>query len=137
MGAVTVVYDTNVLVSGIAFGGKPWECLLLSFVGGVEMAASERTLTEFERVLSYDHLPFTGEEQQVLPELVRREATVVEPEVTVHEIDEDPDDDKFLECAVAADADYLVSRDDHVLDVGRFRGTDVVTANELLQQHGT
>lgn len=136
MGSVAVVYDTNVLVSGIGFGGKPWECLLLSFVGGVEMVASEQTLDEFERVIAYEHLPFTREEQRVLPRLVRREATVVEPEVDVREIDEDPDDDKFLECAVAADADYLVSGDDHVLDVEEFRGTEIVTADEFLQRHG-
>lgn len=135
MGTISVVYDTNVLVSGIGFGGKPWECLLLSFVGDLEMVASEETFAEFERVLEYDHLPFTAREQERFPKLLRKEATIVHPETAVAEIDEDPDDDMFLECAVEADADFLLSGNDHVLDVEQFRGTEIVSPAAFLERY--
>jgi len=135
MGTVAVVYDTNVLVSGIGFGGKPWDCLLLSFVGDAEMVTSEPALSEFERVLGYDRLPFTAEEQEVFPRLIRNEATVIDPHVDVTEIEDDPDDDVFLECATAAGVEYLVSGNDHVLDVGNFRGTEVVSPDEFLRRY--
>lgn len=135
MGSISVVYDTNVLVSGIGFGGKPWRCLLLSFVGGVEMVTSEQALDEFERVLGYDRLPFTTAEQRTFPELLRREATVLDPDVNVREIHDDPDDDVFLECAVAGGVDYLVSGNDHVLDVETFRGVEIVTPDEFLDRY--
>jgi predicted nucleic acid-binding protein len=132
---VAAVYDTNVLVSGIGFGGKLWDCLLLSFVGNAEMVTSEPVLSEFERVLGYDRLPFTGGKQETFPRLIRNEATVIDPHVEVTEFEDDPDDDIFLECATAAGAEYLVFGNDHVLDIGSFRGTEVVSPDEFLRRY--
>lgn len=132
MGALAVVYDTNVLVSGIGFGGKPWQCLVEVFVGNVELLTSEAALGEFERVLGYDHLPFTPEERERFPELVRREARVVEPDTSVRAVDDDPDDDVFVQCAVAGGADYIVSGDPHLTDLGTFRGIPIYTPDEFL-----
>lgn len=132
MGSLAVVFDTNVLVSGIGWGGKPWECLLLAFIRDVEMVTSEAALDEFERVLGYEHLPFTTEEQRRYPELIRYEATVVTPSEAIEEIDDDPDDDTFLEIAVEADVDYIVSGDPHLKDLGQFRGIDIVSPDEFL-----
>ncbi|WP_409348454.1 PIN domain-containing protein [Natronorarus salvus] len=42
-------------------------------------------------------------------------------------VEEDPDDDKFLEAAVAGDVDYLVSGDQYLLDLGSFLGIEIVT----------
>lgn len=135
MGPIRVVYDTNVLVSAIGFYGKPWQCLLLAFVGDVEMVTSEAALAEFSRVLQYDRLPFTEAEQTLFPELLRHEATVVEPDLALTVVDDDPDDDAFLECAVAADADYLLSGNDHVRDIGDVRGVEILRPAEFLERY--
>lgn len=132
MGSLAVVFDTNVLVSGIGFGGKPWECLLLAFIRDVEMVSSEDALDEFERVLGYEHLPFTDEEQRRYPELMRYEATIVNPSEDVEEIEDDPDDDEFLEIAVEADVEYIVSGDPHLKDLGQFRGIGIVSPAEFI-----
>lgn len=126
MGTVAVVYDTNVLISGIGFGGKPWRCLVEVFVGDAELITSEDALAEFERVLSYDHLPFTPSEQKRFPELLRREATVVDPDVSITAVDDDPDDNVFLQCAVTGDVDYLVSGDPHLTGLESFRGIPIL-----------
>jgi predicted nucleic acid-binding protein len=47
----------------------------------------------------------------------------------------DPDDDIFLACALAAGAQYLVSGDSHLLDLGQWRGIEMVTVNDFLAQH--
>ena len=49
-------------------------------------------------------------------------------------VEDDPDDDKFFECAVEADADYLVSGNHHVSDVGTFRGVTVCSPSEFLSE---
>lgn len=87
MGPLPVVYDTNVLVSGIAFGGNPWRCLVAVFVGDVELVTSEAALAEFERVLGYDHLPFTPVERERYPVLLQEEATVIRPDESVEAVD--------------------------------------------------
>lgn len=135
MGSLAVVYDTNVLVSGIGFYGKPWESLLLAFVGDVEMVTSAEALSEFRRVLGYEHLPFSEEERSVFPALIRREATIVDPDVDLAVVDEDPDDDKFFECAVGAGADFLLTGNDHVRGVGEFRGVKILRPAEFLARH--
>ncbi|WP_318567231.1 putative toxin-antitoxin system toxin component, PIN family [Salinigranum marinum] len=134
MGQIAVVFDTNVLISGLGFGGKPKECIDLAVMGDVQMVISEDALDEFRRVLTYDRLPFDEEEQRTLPdELIRLTgAKVINPEVSVEVIEDDPDDDVFLECALAAGADYIVSGNDHLLDENPFRGIKIVEPAEFL-----
>ena len=133
MGSLRVVFDTNVLVSAIGFGGKPWNCLVLAFIGDVEMVTADAAIAEFERVLGYDRLPFTEAEQEQYPELIRTEATVVDPDTSVQVIDDDPDNDLFLEIALESEADYIVSGDPHLTELGSFRGLDIVSPSEFLE----
>ena len=136
MGSLRVVFDTNVLVSAIGFGGKPWDCLVLAFVGDIEMVTAEAAIAEFERVLGYDRLPFTEAERDQYPALIRAEATVVDPDESVQVIDDDPDDDLFLETALEAEADYIVSGDPHLTDLGVFRDIDIVSPSDFLEEAG-
>jgi putative PIN family toxin of toxin-antitoxin system len=134
MGTVGVVYDTNVLVSAIGFGGKPWESLVLAFVGDAEMVTADAAIDEFERVLGYDRLPFTEAERKQYPVLIREEATIVEPSQSLQVVDDDPDDDMFLEIAVEAEAEYIVSGDPHLTELGTFRDVDIVPPSTFLDQ---
>jgi predicted nucleic acid-binding protein len=59
-------------------------------------------------------------------ETVRYFAEFVAPDEDVTAVADDPDDDKFLEAAVAGDVDYLVSGDQHLLDLQSFRSIDIV-----------
>lgn len=134
MGPVGVVVDTNVLVSALGFRGTPLEALLRMFDGDIQLLASEATLTELDRVLGYDHLPFTEDDRIGYVSILAREAELVVPETEIHAVDRDPDDNRFLECAVAGDARFIVSGDDHLLDLGSVRGIDIVTPAAFLQR---
>lgn len=59
-------------------------------------------------------------------ETTRYFADVVDPEESITAVEDDPDDDKFLEAAVAGDVDYLVSGDHHLLDLDSFRDIAIV-----------
>jgi len=128
-----VVFDTNVLVSALGFGGTPLRALLSAFEDDQQLLASEETMDELSRVMAYERLPFTDADRDQYVSILRKEAEIVEPTLDINEIDADPDDDMFLECAVEGGADYIVSGDDHLLDRQSFRGIDIVTPAGLLE----
>ena len=131
MGTVRVVFDTNVVVSALGFGGRPLEALLRAFDEDVQLLASDETLRELERVLASDHLPFTEAEQTRYPHILRLEAELVVPEKTI-EIVRDSDDDKFLECALEGDAGYIVSGDDDLLELRSYKDIRIIPPAELI-----
>lgn len=131
MGQIRVVFDTNVIISAIGFGGRPLDALLQAFDQSVQLVASEETLAELERVFEYEHLPFTTYEQVQYPAIIRLEAEVVESKTSLN-IVRDNDDDKFIECAIAGDADYIVSGDKDLREVGSYDEIEVITPAEFL-----
>lgn len=131
MGTLGVVLDTNVLVSALGFGGPPLDTLLRTFEDDIRLLASDDTLAELGRVMTYDRLPFTDSDRTEYLTILRREAEIVQPDDDVEHV-RDPDDDKFLEVAIAGDADYLVSGDDDLLDLGAYERVDVVTPGEFV-----
>ena len=137
MGALTVVFDTNLYIGAMGWKSTSWQCLVAAFVTDVDLVGSEEILDEIQRVMQYDRLPFTPEEQSKYPKYVRYEMTVVEPRNNLNVISEDPDDDMFLEAAIEADAEYIVSNDDHLLDLDTFQGIDICTPAEFLAQDDT
>lgn len=134
MGSVRVVLDTNVLVSALGWGGKPEQCLRRGLRGQVELLGSPDTVSELTRVLGYPKFDFTEREKAAFLSALLERTTIVRPEVDVDEIDADPDDDVFLECAVEGGADALVSGDDHLLELGEYRGIQILTPDEFLRR---
>jgi predicted nucleic acid-binding protein len=59
-------------------------------------------------------------------------AEFVVPDVDLQVVERDPDDDKFLEVALAGDADYIVSGDTHLTDLESFRELPILTPREFL-----
>ena len=134
MGPVGVVFDTNVLVSALGFGGTPLEALIRAFEDDVQLVVTSETLAELDRVMQYDRLPFTGDERKQYLEILRNEAEVVTelPELAV--VERDPDDDMFLACAVGGNCQYVVSGDDHLLALESFRGVEIVSPASFLDR---
>jgi putative PIN family toxin of toxin-antitoxin system len=59
------------------------------------------------------------------------ESKMVEPKAQVQIVNEDEQDNKILECALAARADIIVSGDKHLLELGKFKKTKILTAREF------
>lgn len=136
---VRIVIDTNVWVSGLLWRGKPWRLLRLAEDGKLEICIAYPMLLELTEVLAYpqfrERLDTLGLAPQQLatfalsislPIEVSREGTPI--------VEDDPDDDIFLLCAIAAHASYVVSADSHLLRLGTFRGVKISTIDEFLAQ---
>ncbi|XGI83553.1 putative toxin-antitoxin system toxin component, PIN family [Halorutilales archaeon Cl-col2-1] len=61
-------------------------------------------------------------------------ADFVLPDVEINEIEDDPSDNIFIEAAVSADADYIISGDSHLLSLHKFDGIEIVTPDEFLEE---
>jgi putative PIN family toxin of toxin-antitoxin system len=126
-----IVLDTNVIVSALEFGGVPRTVLELADVGKCEFFYSEPIQAEVHRILAekFDWAP--AELQEVLP-VVWSMGELVVPRTIVHVILRDPDDDRIIECALEAKANYIVSGDKDLLTLGKYRSISIVTARQFL-----
>ncbi len=127
------VLDTNVLVSGIGWPRSPPGRVVNWAVGGrFVLVTSEPRLAELERVLAYPRLAAAIGAPVELVRLIGEVAVVVEPDREVTAIEGDPADNRVLEAAVAAQADYIVSGDADLLGIRSFEGARIVTAREFI-----
>ncbi len=128
-----VVLDTNVLISAIGWRGNPRKVLALCIEGKLNLVLTRETLDELERVLQrarFDFIPV--EKKQELLQYLTDISIKVTAEGNVEVIKKDPEDNKFLDCAVAGKADYIVSGDRHLLELKEHKSIKIVTASELL-----
>ena len=132
-----VVLDTNVWISALLWGGKPAEIIKSAEQHRVIILTSEEIIAEISQVLTYPKLKNfyqdEGLQSEDLIETVLKIAKFVKVTQKLHVIEEHPADDKFIECAQAAGADYIVSGDKHLLKVACHRKTQIVSVNKFLQ----
>jgi putative PIN family toxin of toxin-antitoxin system len=129
-----VVLDTNVLLSALVFpGSKPDQILQRVRGGEVELFLSSFILAEIERILR-DKFRFTKRQTDERVTVIRRMATLVEPTERLALVVAKDDDNRILECAVAARADYLVTGDkEHLLPLQCIGTTQIVTPAAFLE----
>ena len=130
-----VVLDTNVLLSAFAFpDSKPDHVLQRVRRGEVELFLSSFILAELERILR-DKFRLTKRQTNERVTVIRRMATLVEPTERNALVVAKDDDNRILECAVAARADYLVTGDkEHLLPLRSIGATQIVTPAAFLEQ---
>lgn len=128
------VFDTNVLLSGVGWKGRPYECLELARVGKVEGITCAEVLDELAAKLK-TKLEFSEEETiNTIVDLLAF-LKLVTIDGTLKAVQADPDDDKILECALAGSANFVVTGDRrHLLPLRTFRGISIVTPAEFLVQ---
>ncbi len=129
-----VVIDTNCLLQVIA-RKSPYRPIWDAFLNGeFDLCVSNEILDEYQEVLEQQITP-TIAENLVLLILNKKNTRFVDPHFRLNLIDADPDDNKFVDCAFAAGADYLVSEDSHfnVLRAMPFPQLNLVTLDEFMQ----
>lgn len=129
--AERAVFDTNIWISGLLWRGKPYQCLLLARAGLVQTVYCPSMVAELSAKLRQAFGFSENHIHAVLYDL-RRVAEKVEISGDLHLIADDPDDDKFVECALVAGASLIVSGDHHLLDLGEYEGIRVITAAEFV-----
>jgi putative PIN family toxin of toxin-antitoxin system len=130
-----VVLDTSVFVS-MALGGQVGKINAAWKEGKFTLIVSDAILSEYLDVLSRPKLHLTADTVSLVTARVQRRAKFVTPAESVHAIESDPSDNKFLEAAIAGKAVYVVSGDSHLLDLKTFRGISILAAREFIERLG-
>jgi len=121
-------------VSGFLWRGNEFRLLSSVVERKAVLFSSPALFSEFLRVLSYERIrPFVAG-QRAVAEKLEAIAVFVKPKEAIVVIKEDPADDKVLECALAADADFIVSGDKHLLKLREFRGIPIITTKQALEK---
>jgi len=128
-----VVLDTNIVISGLLWRGKPYQCLLLARSGVVQAVYCLPMLAELADKLRHA-FGFSENHIQAVVNDLQRVAEQVDIVGSLRVVAADPDDDKFIECAAAAGATVIVSGDHHLLDLGKYGDIQILTADEFLAQ---
>lgn len=129
-----VVFDTNVVASASFWGGTPFECLRAWAQRRCEAVVSPPLLAEYHETFLELKLEYPAHRFVEWADLLTESATLVFPADRATGATPDPDDEMILECALAGEADYIVSGDKkHLLALGQFRGNPIVSPADFLR----
>lgn len=131
-----VVLDTNVFVSAFIHRKKSYPIVEKWVAGSFQWLLSEEIRDEYIDVIARPQFERTEQEvRQVaafLDQMMRLEMIEeVKPSVRLKAVEKDPDDDIFIECAVSGKADYIVSRDKHLLELERYQDIRIIPPHEF------
>ncbi|MBL0382014.1 MAG: putative toxin-antitoxin system toxin component, PIN family [Desulfofustis sp. PB-SRB1] len=136
---IRAVLDTNLFISGLfSSSGSVAKLQQLWLSGVFELVVSEEILEEIgetlQKVYIQKQLRLKPEERIGVLELIREKASIVTKDrYKTDRIVEDPDDNKFLSCALEAKANYVVSGDSHLLSLKHFHTIQIVDAATFIR----
>ncbi len=128
-----VVLDTNVFVSGIHWAGSSEKILRAWMEGKFELVSSLPIIEEIVRILANFKLPLDADDISWWESLILEKSLVVVSSEEVDIVKNDPDDNKFIEAALEAQAEYIVSQDKHLLLIKEYRGIKIVHPDDFLE----
>jgi len=126
------VLDTNIVISS-ALGGalvlvlEKWEQEKFTVI------ITSDILNEYFEVLNRPKFKLKQETIDKITRYIYRFSEFVVPEEQIHYVEADPNDDKFLEAAIAGKADFIVSGDKHLLDIKEFRSIPIISGHEFIK----
>ena len=129
-----IIIDTNIVISGAFFNGLPKTILKSVADEKFDVFISDEILKEYHKsvkeMLEKDkyHLNFA------LFEAFMKKIKMIESKSDV-KICRDPDDDKFINCAIDAKAIYIVNGDKDLLTIGQYEDIEIVTAKEFYDKY--
>ena len=134
MGPVKVVVDTNVVISALLFGGALGKLIGLWQGNAIKPVASREIIDEYIRVLTYPKFKLSEEEinfllyREILPFF-----EIIDVRQGPQVIEKDPHDDKFISCASAAGAGYIISGDKHLLSLKSYQKIKILSPAEFIK----
>ena len=123
---IPVVINTNVVISGMLFGGSVGRIVDLWEGRQIQPFLSQEIIDEYIRVLAYPKFSLSEKEiDYILYRKILPYFEIVEPRKRPAVVRDDPSDDIFLYCAVSAHASCIISGDHHLLDLAEFKGIPI------------
>jgi uncharacterized protein len=129
---IGVTADSNIYISGLVFAGQPLQFLDAARAERFQLSLSDALLAEIVRVLRNKFL-WTEARLDALPLRLEKFIRRVHPAITLDIVQSDPDDNRVLECAVTAGSQFIVTGDNHLLDLGQYSGIQIVKVADFMK----
>lgn len=129
---VRIVLDTNILISGLLYSGKPRKLIDLAINGRIEVVSSWEMIGELREVLARDKFGLSKTEQLEMVNFIISMSRMIVLK-SRFKIVKDPDDDMVANTAYDGKVAYIVSGDKHLLELKKFSGIRIVKASEMLK----
>jgi len=130
-----IVLDTNVFISGIFFRGPPSQILQAWKNKKLRIILSQDILDEYHRVAESISSKYPTIDIFQIIELVMVHGQFVDSADLDITVCEDPDDNKFIECAIASNTKIIVSGDKHLLKITGYQGITVLKPREFVNRY--
>lgn len=132
---MNVVFDTNVVASATFWRGAPFDCLAAWAQGKCEATVSPALLAEYHETIEDLRLEYPDRQPVGWADALAESALLVFPTDRATGATGDPDDEMILECALAGEADYIVSGDKkHLLPLRIFRDIPIVSPADFVRR---
>ncbi len=129
---IRVILDTNILISGIGFGGKPREILHLILDDKIDATTSPMLLAELEDVIN-KKFPKLAYGFALISKRIQDKFKIVNPKKSLL-ISRDEDDNRVLEAAFEGKCDYIITGDKDLLDLKIYKNIKIVTPDTFLSE---
>lgn len=130
-----VIVDTNVLVSGIFFSGPSYEILNAWRDKRLQIVISTAILDEYQRIGKELGGQFSEINIEPFVELLMIEGYLIDVPLLVNPVCEDPDDEKFIACAVASQTKIIISGDKHLLKLSGYKNIEIIKPRLFLEKY--
>ena len=129
------VVDTNIIVSGLLFGGPPSKVVNAAIDRRFIWVTSPYLIEELERVLGYKKFALSEREVKILLTPLIEISEVIIPTTTVDIIERCPADNRVLECALDGKGSFIVTGDRRdLLSIKKFHHVEIITAKSFLEK---
>ena len=129
-----IVIDTNVIASAIFFGGRPKELIEHLVYRRVDAYASTEIISEYRETIEELSERYPNRPNNIPLTDILFAMKMVEPTTHV-DICRDPDDNKFIDCAIDGECIYIVSGDKDLLSLKPYGDIEIVTVSEFLKKY--
>ena len=127
---MSVTFDTNVLLSATLWDGSVAQKLLFELIKKeIKIYSTPSIISEYQRVLKRD-FDFSEKEIAEILEKVLSFVIMVNPNLKVELVKDDPDDKKIIGCALESKSEYLLTYDQHLLKLKEIQGIRIITPEE-------
>jgi len=128
-----IVIDTNVIVSGIFFNGKPRELLRECFNGKYEIICTKEIFLEYVETIEKLSKRYKQRVREEIIPILLDNVTIIE-NVDDGKYSRDPDDDKFINCAKSSGAKYIITGDNDLLVLEKIGDIRLLTVADFLKE---
>lgn len=129
---VKVTLDTNIIISGIGFGGKPRKILHLILDKKIKAVTSSILLAELEDVID-KKFPKLASSFVLISKQIKGKFKIVKPKKSLL-IARDEDDNRVLEAAIEGECSHIITGDRDLLDLKIFKNIKIVTPDTFLSE---